>query len=204
MHTYHFDPPAGAPLPGAGEEVRLDAEESHHLLHVMRARPGDPVRLVDGRAGVVLAEYAGADAGRARVLVRASHRESSELARPRLVLACGVAKGKRFEAMPSRRSNWARTRSSPCRPRAARSGPARDAATAGRRCCAGPASRAAAAGRPNSPRAVARGPARGPAGGPVLHRRCARPRAGLARRRGRALRARSAAGVRVRRRRRSA
>jgi 16S rRNA (uracil1498-N3)-methyltransferase len=99
VQTYHFEAPAGAPLPGAGDEVRLDAEESHHLLHVMRARPGDPVRLVDGRAGVVVAEYAGADAGCARVLVRASHRERAELARPRLVLACGVAKGKRFEAM---------------------------------------------------------------------------------------------------------
>ncbi len=98
MHTYHLELPADAPLPGPGDEVRLDAEESHHLLHVMRARPGDPLRLVDGRAGVVEAEFVDADARRARARVRASHRDAAELARPRLVLACGVAKGKRFEA----------------------------------------------------------------------------------------------------------
>ncbi len=107
MHTYHLELPAGAPLPGPGDEFRLGAEESHHLLHVMRARTGDPLRLVDGRAGVVLAEYAGAEsaggesagtrARGARVLVRGSHRDGFELARPRLVLACGVTKGKRFE-----------------------------------------------------------------------------------------------------------
>jgi 16S rRNA (uracil1498-N3)-methyltransferase len=98
VHTFHLELPEGAALPGPGDEVRLDADESHHLLHVMRARPGDPLRLVDGRAGVVLAEYAGADGRRARALVRASHLDAFELARPRLVLACGVTKGKRFEA----------------------------------------------------------------------------------------------------------
>ncbi|MBK6900288.1 MAG: RsmE family RNA methyltransferase [bacterium] len=98
MHTYHLELPAGAPLPGPGDEVRLDAEESHHLLHVMRARAGDALRLVDGRAGVVEAEYVGADGRRARARVRASRRDDAELARPRLVLACGVTKGKRFES----------------------------------------------------------------------------------------------------------
>ena len=38
------------PLPARGEVLLLDVEESHHLLKVMRCRPGDRIRVFhDGR-----------------------------------------------------------------------------------------------------------------------------------------------------------
>ncbi|MBX3464472.1 MAG: 16S rRNA (uracil(1498)-N(3))-methyltransferase [Planctomycetes bacterium] len=37
-------------LPTAGAAA-VDGELAHHLVHVLRARPGDPVRLADGRGG---------------------------------------------------------------------------------------------------------------------------------------------------------
>lgn len=48
------------PLPAAGP-VRLDAEESHHLVRVRRAREGDPVVLFDGKGETRLARLAVAD-----------------------------------------------------------------------------------------------------------------------------------------------
>lgn len=47
-----------------GERVVLDAEDSHHLLRVLRARPGEPFAAVAG-ATVYRAVLAGAEGGRA-------------------------------------------------------------------------------------------------------------------------------------------
>ncbi len=42
--------------PISGETVRLSGVEAHHLIHVMRAKPGEKVILFDGRGGEWLAE----------------------------------------------------------------------------------------------------------------------------------------------------
>ncbi len=45
-------------IPNAGEHARLDAAETRHVVRVLRLRPGDPIRLVDGRGGCAAAEVA--------------------------------------------------------------------------------------------------------------------------------------------------
>lgn len=59
-----------AHVPEAGERCVAGPRESHHLLHVIRARFGDRVRLVDGQAVAAVAVLEGADdTGCARLLV---------------------------------------------------------------------------------------------------------------------------------------
>jgi 16S rRNA (uracil1498-N3)-methyltransferase len=56
-------------------ECALTREQSHHLLRVLRARPGDRVALLDGQGGVAVAELVGARGGRATVRVLERRRE---------------------------------------------------------------------------------------------------------------------------------
>ncbi len=65
-------------LPAAGSELTLDAAESHHLLKVRRARPGDRIELIDGRGGLVEAEIVNADRDAARVRVGAALPDNRE------------------------------------------------------------------------------------------------------------------------------
>ena len=44
MHRFFVDTPIG----GVGERVCLNAEESAHAARVLRLRPGEEVRLLDG------------------------------------------------------------------------------------------------------------------------------------------------------------
>ncbi len=58
-----------AHLPEAGERCVAAPAESHHLLHVLRARPGERLRLADGH-GAAIGVLEGVDAeGRAQLLV---------------------------------------------------------------------------------------------------------------------------------------
>jgi len=58
-----------AHLPEAGERCVAAAAESHHLLHVLRARTGERLRLADGQ-GAAIGVLEGVDAeGRAELLV---------------------------------------------------------------------------------------------------------------------------------------
>jgi len=99
VRQFYLDPEAPEGLPEPGDERVLDAEESRHLLRVLRARPGAAVRLTDGRGHVFAAELLGGDVRGARVRVTAVTRDEAELLAPRLVLACGLIKGKRWEAL---------------------------------------------------------------------------------------------------------
>ena len=64
--------------------IRLDAGESHHLLRVLRAAPGDAVRLVDGSGHEALGTVTSVSAGEAEVL--ATELRSSAPAPTRIVL----------------------------------------------------------------------------------------------------------------------
>ena len=87
--------PEGA-TPAPGERVALDPAESRHLVRVLRARPGDTVWLTDGAGHRCRARLETADPAAAALLVEAVAREAAELARPRLVLACGIVRDQRF------------------------------------------------------------------------------------------------------------
>lgn len=59
-----------AHVPEVGDRCVAAPAESHHFLHVLRARPGEQVRLVDGRSAAAVAVLEGADdTGAARFLV---------------------------------------------------------------------------------------------------------------------------------------
>lgn len=63
-------------LPGEADpaSIVLSAEESHHLVAVNRARPGDTVTVFDGRGAEWVCELDGADAKAARLKVRFAQR----------------------------------------------------------------------------------------------------------------------------------
>ena len=52
MHAFRFDELAGV---GPDSLIRLDPREESHLFKILRARPGDRVRLLDGRGTVGIA-----------------------------------------------------------------------------------------------------------------------------------------------------
>lgn len=90
-------PDDGGSPPAPGSAVRLDAAESHHLVKVLRAAPGAPVRLADGRGRFLAGVYAGLREGRAVITLQSARDDPRELQAPRLALACGLVKGRRFE-----------------------------------------------------------------------------------------------------------
>jgi 16S rRNA (uracil1498-N3)-methyltransferase len=65
-------------LPSQGE-VEIAGSEAHHLLHVLRLRPGDRVVVFDGRGAEFQAELTrcGNDAASARLLAPTASRESA-------------------------------------------------------------------------------------------------------------------------------
>ena len=98
MRQFFLDTTGGLPRPG--DEVTLDAEESHHLFTVLRGGRQTRLHLVDGRGHRLVAEFrdrAGRGGKLAGLRVVDIRRDEDELAVPRLVLACAVVKGRRFE-----------------------------------------------------------------------------------------------------------
>ena len=96
MRTFYLETQPGRE-PAVGAMVLLGVGESHHLFQVMRLREGAMIRLTDGRARVYGAEVCGRDEGRAEIRIATVAADTQALAEPRLVLACAVVKGKRFE-----------------------------------------------------------------------------------------------------------
>lgn len=87
----------GGPVPAVGQHVLLDRDESHHALTVLRKGDRDPVELVDGCGHRLTARLDGKDGRLARLEILAVVRDDAEQAAPRLWLACGVVKGRRWE-----------------------------------------------------------------------------------------------------------
>ncbi len=77
-----------------GDRIELTGSEAHHLIHVMRARPGGQVVLFDGSGGEYLAEI---DQVRrdAAVLRLIEHRPIERELLGRLVIAAALPKGDR-------------------------------------------------------------------------------------------------------------
>ena len=88
---------ADQPLPAAGDTVLLDAEESHHLLKVLRIRADRDLHLVDGRGHRLVGRCVGRRDRLAEVVIDRVAADPREGAAPRLRLACGVVKGRRWE-----------------------------------------------------------------------------------------------------------
>ncbi|MCH2113821.1 MAG: 16S rRNA (uracil(1498)-N(3))-methyltransferase [Pirellulales bacterium] len=80
--------------PICGAKARLSGSEAHHLLHVMRAKPGTQLVVFDGHGGEYEAEVA--ECGRTEVELHVGSRHDSEreLLYP-LTLAVAIPKGDR-------------------------------------------------------------------------------------------------------------
>ncbi len=84
-------------LPRPGEMVLLDRDESHHLFTVLRGGRDPELELVDGRGHRLTGLDRGRDGKRARVEILTVETDGEEFREPRLVMACAVVKGRRFE-----------------------------------------------------------------------------------------------------------
>ena len=84
-------------VPVPGQEVVLDAEESHHLFTVLRGGREQILNLTDGRGHRFTGRVLARDRRAARVEILGMAEDPDEARRPHLVLACAVVKGKRFE-----------------------------------------------------------------------------------------------------------
>lgn len=83
--------------PRPGDTVTLDRDESHHLFTVLRGGRENQLDLVDGRGLRMTGLPAAKDGKLARIKILSVEKDEQEIREPRLVLACAVVKGKRFE-----------------------------------------------------------------------------------------------------------
>jgi 16S rRNA (uracil1498-N3)-methyltransferase len=74
-------------LPLAEGEIRLAKEQTHYLVTVMRAKPGDPVLLFDGRDGEWLARIVAADRKSATLRVERRVRDQTPVSAIALAFA---------------------------------------------------------------------------------------------------------------------
>ncbi len=85
-----------AVTPAAGDRVSLDADESHHVARVLRARPGDPLGAFDGRGAEWEARVASVDRDGVTVEVGA-RREDEVEPRVRIVLCQALVRPEKLE-----------------------------------------------------------------------------------------------------------
>ncbi len=96
--------------PAVGDTVELDAEQSHHLLTVLRGGRESQFQLTDGTGRLYTGRLATRASGEAHMAVNGRRQSAAvtiesvreltvETARPHLIVACGVVKGRRFEWM---------------------------------------------------------------------------------------------------------
>ena len=73
----------------------LTDSEAHHLIHVMRGKPGDRVELFDGRGAAAAAEITEVKRNTVELRIHATTSEDDD-ATSRVILATAVPKGDRF------------------------------------------------------------------------------------------------------------
>lgn len=96
MRQFYLETDPGQ-IPTPGQEVALDAEESHHLFTVLRSGREQTLNLTDGRGHRFTARSVGGSRRKATLEILAVQDDAGEFAPPQLVLACAVVKAKRFE-----------------------------------------------------------------------------------------------------------
>ncbi len=83
------------PTEWGGERIRLRPRDAHHVANVLRAVPGDPIAVCDGRGGEAAGEII--EVGPAGVLVQVRERRARGAADWRITLVQAVPKGERME-----------------------------------------------------------------------------------------------------------
>lgn len=88
MHSFWMDV-----LPEPGAVFRLPPEEESHLFRILRARPGETVRLLDGKGGSAEAEVR---SGRELELVS---RRTAPVPEQQLILACAAPRRQKLDTL---------------------------------------------------------------------------------------------------------
>lgn len=101
-----------ADLPEAGAAV-LEDLEAHHLIHVLRASPGDIIELFNGTGLVASAQITSLHKRDAKLQILGSHREES--AARQIIVATAVPKGSRFDWLIEKATELGVTRIIPLR-----------------------------------------------------------------------------------------
>ena len=83
------------PFRGAGEELVLDLEESHHLSKVLRRSVGDPIEVLNGEGGVAEAECI--SISNKQVIVRISSVRDHKREQPGLRMVLAITKSGKWE-----------------------------------------------------------------------------------------------------------
>lgn len=78
------------------DSLWLTGQEAHHLLHVMRQRPGEEIELFNGRGGAALARIEEATKREVRVRIVQGLSSEDQAGQSPLILATAVPKGDRF------------------------------------------------------------------------------------------------------------
>ncbi len=84
-------------LPRTGDMVLLDRDESHHLFTVLRGGRDPELELVDGRGHRMTCRATEREGKLARLEILTVETDGEEFREPRLMIACAVVKGRRFE-----------------------------------------------------------------------------------------------------------
>lgn len=98
--------------PITGGSATLTGAEAHHLLHVMRAKAGDPVTLFDGSGAEFSAEVTGLSRNEATLAVLARHDIDRELPHA-LTLGVAMPKGDRQKVLVEKLTEIGVTRLQP-------------------------------------------------------------------------------------------
>ncbi|MCA9523774.1 MAG: 16S rRNA (uracil(1498)-N(3))-methyltransferase [Myxococcales bacterium] len=88
------------PLPSVGECLELEREQSHYLSRVLRARAGDPIRVLDGAGSACLATVRQIDRRRVLLAIESTLDDEPLRESPLAVrLAFGVLKSAKLEVV---------------------------------------------------------------------------------------------------------
>lgn len=101
-----------ANLPESGVAV-LEDLEAHHLIHVLRASPGDIVELFNGTGLVASAQIISVHKRDAKLQILGSHRDAPS--KRQLIVATAVPKGDRFDWLIEKATELGVTRIIPLR-----------------------------------------------------------------------------------------
>jgi len=80
-----------------GEEIIISGEEAHHIGRVLRYRPGDVIRISDGKSVESLGVILDIDSRSTKIKLKIVDKNKSKGIKPFITLLQGLPKGEKFD-----------------------------------------------------------------------------------------------------------
>jgi len=80
-----------------GDEVVISGEEAHHIIKVLRFRPGDEIRISDGKSIESLGVILDVDSRDTKIKIRILEKNKSKEIKPFITLLHGLPKGEKLD-----------------------------------------------------------------------------------------------------------